>query len=200
MKKEDHLLERMCSQFTYEKFPRTTQSTCNLVDAVQQHHNISQVGCALIQVNVCVVETWEIYLAPCKSSDIGIFPESQACTATQSPDLFMQVPTESSPYLTTLPSSLVTLSVEIVCSKCILRLRIRTAGWNFGPSRSNKFRFQPVNYHRQRLRFHSSSSEENSPFAAAFPCNSNRVRKNVAISICDVSALTMDQLTTRTRT
>ena len=53
---KNHLLERVCSQFMYEKFPGTTQSTCKLVDAVQQRHNISRVGCALIQVNVCVVE------------------------------------------------------------------------------------------------------------------------------------------------
>ena len=145
IKKENHLLEHVCSQFTYEKFPRTTQSTCKLVDAAQQHHNISQADCALIQVNVCAVETWEIYLAPCKSSDNEIFPESQACTAIQSPDLFTQVPTDSSPYLTTLHSSLATLSVEIVRSKWICAC---TAGWNFGPSRSNKFRFQPVNHHR----------------------------------------------------
>ena len=95
MKTENHLLERVCSQFTYEQFPRTTKSTCKLVDAVQQRHNISQVACALIQVNVVL---WKLgrLLSTLQASDNKIFPESQARAAIRSP---------------------VTLTVEIVCSK-----------------------------------------------------------------------------------
>ena len=82
---------------------------------------------------------WETYLAPYKSSDNENCPGIQACTAIQSPDLFLQVPTQSSPYLTTVSTDYTALLLSnFECRDCMFQV-------NFALSNSHRrLEFRPL--------------------------------------------------------